>query len=389
MATIKRDYYEVLTVERNAEGDEIKKAYRRLAVKFHPDKNPGDKSSEDKFKEVGEAYEVLSNPDKRSAYDRFGHQAFAPGGGMGGGFGGGGGGMHDPFEVFREVFGAGRGGGGGIFGSIFEDAFGQDGGGGGRGRGTDLRYDLRITFLEAAHGVEKEIEIAKLQACDACHGSGAEPGSKVTTCPTCAGHGQVAVTRGFFNIAQTCPKCRGAGQVIEKPCRTCRGEGRMEKTSKIKIKIPAGVEDGTRLRSSGQGEGGTRGGAAGDLYVVLHVEAHEIFERDGRDLFCTVPVSFAKSALGGDIRVPTLEGHALLKVPAGTPTGKVFRLKGKGLPEVQGRGIGDLNVKLYVEVPTRLNLDQKHKLQAFADSCDEETHPEENSFFRKAKEFFS
>jgi molecular chaperone DnaJ len=387
MATIKRDYYEVLTVERNAEGDEIKKAYRRLAVKFHPDKNPGDKSSEDKFKEVGEAYEVLSNPDKRSAYDRFGHQAFAPGGGMGGGFGGGG--AHDPFEVFREVFGAGRGGGGGIFGSIFEDAFGQDGGGGGRGRGTDLRYDMRITFLEAAHGVEKEIEIAKLQACDACHGSGAEPGSKVTTCPTCAGHGQVAVTRGFFNIAQTCPKCRGAGQVIEKPCRTCRGEGRMEKTSKIKIKIPAGVEDGTRLRSSGQGEGGTRGGAAGDLYVVLHVEAHEIFERDGRDLFCTVPVSFAKSALGGEIRVPTLEGHALLKVPAGTPTGKVFRLKGKGLPEVQGRGIGDLNVKLYVEVPTRLNLDQKHKLQAFADSCDEETHPEENSFFRKAKEFFS
>ena len=388
MATIKRDYYEVLMVERTANGDEIKKSYRKLAVKYHPDKNPGDKSAEDKFKELGEAYEVLSNPDKRSAYDRFGHQAFAPGGGgMGGGFGGG---MHDPFEVFREVFGAGRGGGGGIFGSIFEDAFSQDGnGGGGRGRGSDLRYDLRVTFLEAAHGVEKEIDIAKLQTCDTCHGSGAEPGSKVTTCPTCAGHGQVAVTRGFFNIAQTCPKCRGAGQVIEKPCRTCRGEGRTEKSSKIKIKIPAGVEDGTRLRSTGQGEGGTRGGPAGDLYVVLHVEEHELFEREGRDLFCTVPVSFAKAALGGEIRVPTLEGHALLKVPAGTPTGKVFRLKGKGLPEVQGRGIGDLNVKLYVEVPTRLNLDQKHKLQAFADSCDEDTHPEENSFFRKAKEFFS
>lgn len=387
MATIKRDYYEVLTVERTADGDTIKKSYRKLAVKFHPDKNPGDKSAEDKFKELGEAYEVLSNPDKRSAYDRFGHQAFAPGGGMGGGFGGGG--SHDPFEVFREVFGAGRGGGG-IFGSIFEEAFSQDGGErGGRGRGADLRYDLRISFLEAAHGVEKEIEIAKLQACESCHGSGAEPGSKVTTCPTCAGHGQVAVTRGFFNIAQTCPKCRGAGQVVDKPCRTCRGEGRTERTSKIKIKIPAGVEDGTRLRSSGQGEGGARGGPAGDLYVVLHVEAHELFEREGRDLFCTVPISFAKSALGGEIKVPTLEGHALLKVPAGTPTGKVFRLKGKGLPEVHGRGIGDLHVKLYVEVPTRLNLDQKHKLQAFADSCDEETHPEENSFFRKAKEFFS
>jgi molecular chaperone DnaJ len=384
MATIKRDYYEVLTVERSASGDEIKKSYRKLAVKYHPDKNPDDKSAEDKFKELGEAYEVLSDPEKRSAYDRFGHQAFSPGG-MGG-FGGGG--THDPFEVFREVFGSG-GRGGGIFGSIFEDAFQQDGGErGGRGRGADLRYDMRITFQEAARGVEKEIEISKLQACDTCHGSGAEPGSKVTTCPTCGGHGQVAVTRGFFNIAQTCPKCRGAGQVIEKPCHTCRGDGRTEKTGKIKIKIPAGVEDGTRLRSSGQGEGGVRGGPAGDLYVVLHVEAHEIFEREGRDLFCTVPVCFAKAALGGEIKVPTLEGHAVLKVPAGTPTGKVFRLKGKGLPEVHGRGIGDLHVKLYVEVPTRLNLDQKHKLQAFADSCDEETHPEETSFFRKAKDFF-
>ena len=390
MATTKRDYYEVLSVERTADGETIKKAYRKLAVKYHPDKNPGDKASEDKFKELGEAYEVLSNADKRAAYDRFGHQAFAPGGGMGGG-GFGGGGMHDPFEVFREVFGGGRsGGGGGIFGSIFEEAFSQDGGErGGRGRGADLRYDMRISFVEAAHGVEKEIDIAKLQTCDTCHGSGAEPGSKVTTCPTCGGHGQVAVTRGFFNIAQTCPKCRGAGQVIEKPCRTCRGEGRVEKSSKIKIKIPAGVEDGTRLRSSGQGEGGTRGGPAGDLYVVLHVEPHEIFEREGRDLFCTVPVSFAKAALGGEIRVPTLEGSAQLRVPSGTPTGKVFRLKGKGLPEVHGRGIGDLHVKLYVEVPTRLNLDQKHKLQEFADSCDEETHPEETSFFKKAKGFFT
>jgi len=248
---------------------------------------------------------------------------------------------------------------------------------------------MRITFAEAAHGVEIEIEISKLQPCDTCHGSGAEPGSEVTTCPTCGGQGQVAVTRGFFNIAQTCPRCRGAGQTIEKPCHTCHGDGRVEKTAKIKIKIPAGVEDGTRLRSTGQGEGGARGGPAGDLYVVLHVEAHEIFERDGRDLFCTVPISFAKAALGGEIKVPTLEGSAALKVPAGTATGKVFRLKGKGLPEVHGRGVGDLHVKLYVEVPTRLNMDQKHKLQAFADSCDEDTHPEESSFFQKVKDLWT
>ncbi len=385
MATTKRDYYQVLGVERNATPDEVKKAYRKLAVKYHPDKNPGDKAAEDKFKELGEAYEIISNPDKRAAYDRYGHQAFSQGGGMGGG-----GGVHDPFDVFREVFGSGgRGGGGGIFESIFGDGFGQDTGErGGRGRGADLRYDMQITFQEAARGVEKEIEIAKLQSCDICHGSGAEPGSKVTTCATCGGQGQVAVTRGFFNIAQTCPRCRGAGQTIEKPCRACHGEGRTEKTSKIKIKIPAGVEDGTRLRSSGQGEGGSRGGPSGDLYVVLHVEAHDVFQREGTDLFCSVPISFAKAALGGEVKVPTLEGSAVLKVPAGTPSGKVFRLRGKGMPEVHGRGVGDLHVKLYVEVPTKLNLDQKHKLQAFADSCDEHTHPEENSFFKKAKDFF-
>jgi len=385
MATTKRDYYVVLGVERTATAEEIKKSYRKLAVKYHPDKNPGDKSAEEKFKELGEAYEILSNPDKRSAYDRFGHQAFAPGGMGAAGMGG----MHDPFEIFREVFGAGGRGGGGIFGNFFDEAFGQEGGErGGRGRGSDLRYDMRITFEEAARGVEREIEIAKLQACDTCHGSGSEPGAKITTCPTCGGHGQVAVTRGFFNIAQTCPRCRGAGQAIEKPCHTCHGEGRVEKTAKIKIKIPAGVEDGTRLRSSGQGEGGVRGGPAGDLYVVLHVEAHEIFEREGTDLFCNVPISFPRAALGGEVRVPTLEGSAVLKVPAGTPSGKVFRLRGKGLPEVHGRGVGDLHVKLYVEVPTKLNLDQKHKLQVFAESCDETTNPEESSFFRKAKDFF-
>lgn len=382
MATTKRDYYAVLGVERTATPDEVKKAYRKLAVKHHPDKNPGDKSAEEKFKELGEAYEVLSNVDKRAAYDRFGHQAFTQGGGAGSG-------MHDPFDVFREVFGSGRGGGG-IFESFFGDGMGHDGTErGGRGRGADLRYDMQITFQEAARGVEKEIEISKLQPCDTCHGSGAEPGSKVTTCPTCGGQGQVAVSRGFFNIAQTCPRCRGAGQTIEKPCHTCHGEGRVEKTAKIKIKIPPGVEDGTRLRSTGQGEGGARGGPSGDLYVVLHVEPHEIFQREGTDLFCSVPISFARAALGGEVKVPTLEGSAVLKVPAGTPSGKVFRLRGKGMPEVHGRGMGDLHVKLYVEVPTKLNATQRAHLQAFADSCDEHTHPEETSFFRKAKDFFN
>jgi molecular chaperone DnaJ len=384
MAATKRDYYQVLGVERAAAPEEIKKAYRKLAVKYHPDKNPGDKAAEEKFKELGEAYEVLSDPEKRGAYDRYGHQAFSPGG-MGGGFRGGGG-MHDPFEVFREVFGGA--GGGGIFENIFGEGFGGGSERGGRGRGSDLRYDMRISFLEAARGVEKEIEISKLQPCDTCEGSGAEPGSKVTTCPTCGGHGQVAVTRGFFNIAQTCPKCRGAGQIIQKPCHACRGEGRVEKTATIKIKVPAGVEDGTRLRSSGQGEGGVRGSPAGDLYVVLHVEPHEIFQRDGTDLFCNVPISFAKAALGGEVKVPTLDGSAILRVPAGTPSHKVFRLRGKGLPDVHGRGIGDLHVKIYVEVPTKLNADQRAKLEAFAETCDEHTHPEESSFFRKARDLF-
>jgi molecular chaperone DnaJ len=384
MAATKRDYYEVLGVEREATPEEIKKSYRKLAVKFHPDKNPGDKTAEDKFKELGEAYEVLSDPQKRGAYDRYGHQAFQPGGMGGGGFGGGRG-MHDPFEVFREVFG----GQGGIFDGIFGEGFGREGSErGGRGRGSDLRYDMRISFLEAARGVEKEIEISKLQACASCSGSGAEPGSKVTTCPTCGGHGQVAVTRGFFNIAQTCPKCRGTGQVIQKPCHTCHGEGRVEKTATIKIRVPAGVEDGTRLRSSGQGESGVRGGPAGDLYVVLHVEPHDMFQRDGTDLFCNVPISFAKAALGGEVKVPTLEGSALLRIPPGTPSSKVFRLRGKGLPDVHGRGVGDLHAKVYVEVPGRLTADQRAKLEAFAESCDEHTHPEESSFFRKARDLF-
>jgi molecular chaperone DnaJ len=390
MAVTKRDYYEVLGVARQTPPEEIKKAYRKLAVKYHPDKNPGDKAAEDKFKELGEAYEVLSNPEKRAAYDRLGHQAFGPG--MGGGAAAASsGGFHDPFDIFREVFSGGQGGEGmgGIFGSIFEDAFGGGGGGNAtRGRGADLRYDLEITFEEAARGCEKEISITKPETCAVCHGNGAEPGSKVQTCTTCRGSGRVAVSRGFFSVAQACPRCHGSGQMVEKVCHACRGEGRTEKNSKIKLKIPAGIEDGSRLRSSGQGEGGTRGGPPGDLYVVVHVKAHEIFEREGADLFCRMPVSFAKVALGGEIKVPTLDGPALLKIPAGTPTGKVFRLRGKGVPLLQGRGIGDLHVQIYVEVPTHLNSDQRAKLQTFADSANEETNPEEQTFLRKAKDFF-
>jgi molecular chaperone DnaJ len=378
MPTAKRDYYEVLGVSRSSSEEEIKKAYRKLAVKYHPDKNPGDKSAEEKFKEVSEAYEVLSNPEKRSAYDRFGHGAFHQSGG-GAGFGG-----HDPFEVFREVFG-----GGNVFGSIFEEAFDMGGERSARGRGSDLRYDLHITFEEAARGCEKEISITRLETCRSCSGSGADSGSPVAKCGTCRGTGQVFASRGFFSVAQACPRCRGTGKIIEKMCAYCHGQGRVEKTSTLKIKIPAGIDNGARLRSSGQGEGGFQGGPPGDLYIVIHVKPHPIFSRDGADLYCEVPISFAKAALGGELKVPTLEGAAMLKVPPGTQSGKIFRLRGKGLPDLHGRRTGDLHVKLFVEVPTKLSAEQKSKLEDFARSCKEDTHPQEQNFFKKAKDFFS
>ncbi|MDR2462423.1 MAG: molecular chaperone DnaJ [Verrucomicrobiales bacterium] len=384
----KRDYYEVLGIAKGATEDDIKKAYRKLAIKYHPDKNPGNKQAEEKFKELGEAYEVLSNADKRASYDRFGHNAFAPGGG--GGFGGtggfGGGGFHDPFDIFREVFGSGGNGG---FGDIFGEAFGGNSGGGRQNRGNDLRYDLEITLEEAVKGCEKEIAIRKYDTCDTCHGSGAAAGSKTVTCQTCRGTGQVSVSRGFFTMAQTCPTCRGAGQIIERPCPHCHGEGRMEKSSKIKIKIPAGVDTGARLRSSGQGESGLRGGRAGDLYIVIHVREHPIFQRDGEDLYCEAPISFVKAALGGELAVPTLEGTAIVKIPAGTQSGRVFRLRDKGIPNLRGHGRGHLNVRVLVEVPTRLNSEQRKKLEDFAAACNEDTNPASKSFFDKARNFFS
>jgi molecular chaperone DnaJ len=376
----KRDYYQVLGVSKEASEEEIKKAYRKLAVKYHPDKNPGDKSAEEKFKELGEAYEVLSDPQKRAAYDQFGHAAFdarTRGGGRAGGF-------HDPFEIFREVFSGGAGG------SIFDDLFGNSN----RHdpnraqRGDDLRYDMEITFEEAANGCEKEINVSKLSPCETCHSSGAEAGSAVKPCGTCGGRGQVITSRGIFSIAQTCPRCEGAGKVIEKPCKSCKGTGRVDRAQRIKLKIPPGVDTGARLRSSGNGEAGLRGGPAGDLYVVLHVKPHEIFHREGDDLICEVPISFVQAALGAEIEVPTLQGKAQIKIPAGTQTGTVFRLKGRGIKNVQGYGTGDLHVRLTVEIPTHLNSAQRAKLEEFAELCDSNVNPLSKRFFEKAKNLF-
>jgi molecular chaperone DnaJ len=377
MATKKRDYYEVLGVGRNASEEEVKRAYRKLAVKFHPDKNPDDPHAEEKFKELGEAYDVLMDSDKRAAYDRFGHAAFAPGGA---GFGG----FHDPFDIFREVFG-----GGGFGGGIFETFFGGAGGRTeDRQRGADLRYDMQIGLEEAAFGVEKEIEIEKLDTCDKCHGSGAEPGSRTIHCPTCGGRGQVISSRGFFHVSQTCPRCRGAGEIIEKPCPKCHGEGRMEKLSRVKLKIPAGIREGSRLRSSHNGEAGIRGAPPGDLYVVIHIKEHKVFRRQDDDLYCEVPIAFSLAALGGEVDVPTLEGKAPLKVPAGTQSGQMFKLRGKGITNVNGHGRGDLFARLIVEVPSRLNAEQRRRLEEFAALCSDENAPLRKSFFERAKEFF-
>ena len=376
----KRDYYEVLGVERDASEEEIKKAYRKLAVKYHPDKNPGDKAAEEKFKELGEAYEALSNPQQRAAYDQYGHAAFDPRARAGGGSRGGG--FHDPFEIFREVFGGGTG-------SIFDELFGGERRDPtGPQRGADLRYDMEISFEDAVLGCEKEIPVTKLESCESCRGSGAEPGSTAKTCSTCGGRGQVISSRGIFSIAQTCPRCDGAGRVIEKPCHACLGAGRRERASKIKIKIPPGVDTGARLRSAGNGEGGIRGGPAGNLYVVLHVRPHEIFQRDGDDLVCEVPINFVQAALGADIEVPTLKGKANIRIPPGTQTGTVFRLKGKGVKNVQGYEVGDLHVRVHVEVPTHLNAAQRAKLQEFAGLCDENVNPQTKSFFERARELF-
>jgi len=373
----RKDPYELLGVSRGASADEIKAAYRKLAMKHHPDRNPGDAAAEEHFKELSHAYDILIDPDKRAAYDRFGHAAF-----QGPGAGGGGGGFHDPFDLFREVFGSGGGG-------IFEHFFGGGMGGGESGRGSDLRYDLEIKLEEAARGVEKEIELRKSGRCSACGGSGAGAGARLHSCPTCRGRGQVIASRGFFQVAQPCPRCRGAGEMFDHPCKVCRGEGRAESTTRIKLKIPAGIDDGARLRSAGNGEAGVRGASTGDLYVVIHIREHKVFTRDGDDLLCEMPISFVTAALGGEIHVPTLDGRASVKIPAGTQSGTLLKLRGKGMPHLRGGGHGQLLVRVSVEVPTKLGADQRRKLEEFAESCGDQNTPMTKSFLERAKEFFS
>lgn len=376
----KTDYYQLLGVSRDADSDALKKAYRKLAVKYHPDKNPGDAAAEAKFKEVSEAYEVLKDADKRAAYDRYGHDAFKAGG-MGNAAGGAGGGFHDPFEMFREAFGGG--------GGIFEDLFGGGGrSAGGAQHGADLRYDLEISLEQAAEGTEKEIRYNRAVSCKNCSGSGAEPGSKKVTCPTCGGAGQVSSNRGFISFRQACPDCRGAGQKIEKPCGSCRGEGREMERSTVKIRIPAGVYTGAKLRSAGKGEAGHMGGQSGDLYIIVHVAEHELFERHEDDLFCEIPIKFTLASLGGSIQVPTLFEKGTLKIPAGTQSGTTFRLRNHGMPHLRGGGKGDLLIRVHVEVPTKLNKEQTQKLEEYAEACGDPANPVSKPFLEKAKKFF-
>lgn len=378
----KQDYYDLLGAAKGSTEEDLKKAYRKKAVQFHPDKNPGNKEAEEMFKKVSEAYEVLKDTDKRAAYDRYGHAAFQQGGGQRGPSGGG---FHDPSDMFREVFGQQGGGGGGIFEEFFGGGGGQSGG---AGRGADLRYDLEISLEEAAHGSEKEISFRKLGQCGHCHGNGAEPGSKRATCHTCRGAGQVTTSRGFFHVRQACPTCHGSGHRFEKVCAKCSGEGRVNETAKINVKIPPGVDTGNKLRSSGNGEAGTMGGEAGDLYIVVHVKDHEVFERQGDDLFCEIPIKFTLATLGGSIHVPTLQGKAALKIPGGTQSGTTFRLKGRGLPHLRGNAHGDQLIRVQVEVPTHLSAEQKKFLEEFARVSGDQEEPLAKSFFDKAKKFF-
>lgn len=381
----KEDFYALLGVDKNVSAEDLKKAYRKKAIQYHPDKNAGNKEAEEMFKKVAEAYEILQDPEKKAAYDRYGHAAFqGPGGGGGGARGGGG---HDPFDIFRDVFNQGGGGGGG---GIFDEMFGG-GGGGGRENGADgadLRYDLEISLEDAARGIDKDISFKKLCECEHCDGSGAEPGSKKTTCPTCKGAGQIRRSGGIIVFTQTCPTCGGSGKKIEKACTSCRGEGRTPKTSKIHLRIPAGVETGSRLRSSGNGESGTGGGSSGDLYVVISVRDHELFERQGDDLFCEIPIKFTLATMGGSIELPTLFGKATLKIPAATQSGTTFRLREKGMPNLRGGKQGDQLVKVQVEVPTVLNAEQRKLLEEFAKISGDASEPTSKGFFEKAKKFF-
>lgn len=374
----KKDYYNILSVNRDADDDTIKKAYRKLAMKYHPDRNPGNKDAEDKFKEAKEAYEVLSDARKRDAYDRFGHAGVDPsmgGGGAGFGFGGSG------FEGFGDAFS-----------NIFDDLFG----GNGRGRsnvyrGADLRYNLEITLEEAARGTEKTIRIPTIEECETCSGTGARPGTHATTCTSCGGSGQMRIQQGFFSLQQPCPKCHGSGRVISDPCRDCGGAGRVKRQKTLEVKIPAGIDEGMRLRHAGHGELGVNGGPPGDLYVEIHIRDHSVFEREHDDLHCEMPISFATAALGGEIEIPTLDGIARLKIPAETQSGKVFRLRGKGIRNVRSQAHGDLLCHVVVETPVNLTEHQRELLKEFdelARGNADRHNPKAKSWMDKVKEFF-
>jgi molecular chaperone DnaJ len=374
----KRDYYTVLGVGRDATDDDVKKAYRKLAMKYHPDRAPDDRAAEEKFKEAKEAYEVLTDPKKRAAYDQFGHAGVEPGGGFGG-FGRGAegfGGFSDAFgDIFSEIFGAQRGGrGSGVY------------------RGADLRYNLELGLEEAARGTEAKIRIPTLEECVTCHGTGAKPGTQPKTCGSCHGRGEVRVSQGFFSIQQTCPTCHGTGKVINDPCGGCHGAGRVKKHKTLSVKIPAGVDQDDRIRLAGEGEAGMNGGPAGDLYVVVNLKPHAVFTRDGPDLHCEMPISYATAALGGEIEIPTLDGHAKIRIPNETQTGQVFRLRGKGIKQVRGSQHGDLFCHVAIETPVNLTARQRELLREFEaiSAKDPGAHnPRAKSFMEKVREFFA
>ncbi|PWE33578.1 molecular chaperone DnaJ [Maritimibacter sp. 55A14] len=374
----KRDYYEVLGVSRNASADEIKKAYRSKAKAFHPDRNSDNPNAETQFKEANEAYDVLKDPEKKAAYDRFGHAAFE------GGMGGGG----------PRPGGAGNADFASAFSDVFEDLFGDfmGGGRGGAGqratRGSDLRYNLRVTLEEAFKGIHKTISVPGSVACDTCHGTGAAGGAEPTSCPTCSGMGKVRAQQGFFTVERTCPTCSGMGQIIKNPCSACKGAGRVTRDRSLSVNVPAGVETGTRIRLAGEGEAGMRGGPSGDLYIFINVTEHPIFQRDGQSLFCSVPVSMAKAALGGDIEVPTIDGgRARVKIPAGSQSGRQMRLKGKGMPALRGNTTGDMFIELAVETPVNLSAKQKELLREF-EGLSDGNNPQSSNFFGKVKNFW-
>jgi len=371
----KRDFYEILGVAKTASEEDIKKSYRKLAMKYHPDRNPDNKEAEEKFKEVKEAYEMLTNAEKRAAYDQYGHAGVDPNGG-GGGFGGGG--FGDAFgDIFGDIFGGGRGGRGAGGPQVY--------------RGADLRYNLEITLEQAASGFDTTIRVPSWDKCDTCHGSGAKPGTSPVTCSTCHGHGQVRMQQGFFSIQQTCPKCHGSGKIIPEPCAACGGAGRIKRNKTLEVKIPAGIDSGMRIRSSGNGEPGTNGGPSGDLYVEIHIKPHSVFQREGDDLHCEMPISYSKAALGGEIEVPTLAGKVSFTIPEGTQTGKTFRLKGKGIKGVRSGYAGDLFCHVLVETPVKLTDKQKDLLREFDRLTVEggaKHSPQSKGWMDKVKDFF-